>query len=90
LKKDGLFLGMFLILIGSLWLLGNLGIISFSIYDLGTYLRRIIELWPLVLIIVGTNMVTENRYIRGTVLGLCLILLMVYIFYYPLFLQGLF
>lgn len=90
MKKDGLFLGAFLILIGSLWLLGNLGLISFSIYDLGTYIRRVLELWPLVLIVIGTNMVTDNKYVRGTVLGLCFIILLLYIFYYPAILSGLF
>lgn len=82
MKKDGLFLGGILILIGSLWLLGNLGLISFSIYDLGTYIRRVIELWPIALIIIGTNMVTDNSLVRNIVLGLCLLLVVVYIFYY--------
>ncbi|OHW62137.1 hypothetical protein EUAN_15850 [Andreesenia angusta] len=82
MKKDGLFLGGLLILIGSLWLLGNLGLISFSIYDLGTYIRRVIELWPIVLIIVGTNMITDSSAVRNTVLALCLLLVVVYIAYY--------
>lgn len=82
MKKDGLFLGGLLILIGSLWLLGNLGLVSFSIYDLGTYIRRVIELWPIVLIIVGTNMITDNSVIRNIVIGLCILIVVVYIFYY--------
>lgn len=82
MKKDGLFLGGLLILIGSLWLLGNLGVISFSISDLGTYIRRVIRLWPLLLIIIGTNMVTDNAVVKNTVIGLCIVLVVVYIFYY--------
>lgn len=83
MKKEGLFLGIVLILIGSLWLLGNLNIISFSIYDLGIYIRRVLKLWPLILIVVGTNMITDNRFVKGIVYALSALVLLFYLFLSP-------
>jgi hypothetical protein len=90
MKKEGLGLGIFFILLGSLWLLGNLGFINFSIYDLGMYIRRILELWPLILIVIGTNMVTDNRFIRSAVLIISAVIVLAYIFIDPVSLRSLY
>lgn len=81
LRKDGLILGLFLIVMGTLWLLGNLGFIDFTIYDLGIYIRRALHLWPLALIIIGVNIATDNQIVRGVAWGVILIILVSYLFF---------
>ncbi|SNS04121.1 hypothetical protein SAMN05446037_100383 [Anaerovirgula multivorans] len=49
--------GIILIGIGILFLLSNLGMIHWSIFHV------LLQLWPLILIVVGINLILKNRYI---------------------------
>lgn len=54
--KDGkYFWGFLLVFIGVFWILENLGLISFSLWF------SIFKLWPLILIVIGINIIFKNK-----------------------------
>lgn len=58
MKNKNFTAGFLLILLGILWLLSNLGILTFSVWEVAS------DLWPVVLIILGLNLIfKKNRYI---------------------------
>ena len=54
-KSRSMFLAVLLIGIGVLWLLGNLGLLP--VFQIGVLLR----LWPVILIVIGLNVILNNR-----------------------------
>jgi len=56
-------LGIIIIVIGIIWLISNLGLFSFSIFDV--FFRSLGKLWPLILVGFGINLILkENRSIK--------------------------
>jgi hypothetical protein len=56
-------LGVIVILVGIIWLLSNLNLFSFSLIDV--FFRALGELWPLILIGIGVNiLLKENAVLR--------------------------
>jgi len=56
-NKKGIGFGIFLLTIGILWLLDNLNIISI---DLNIF-RALITLWPLILVVIGVNLIFKDN-----------------------------
>lgn len=79
-------LGLVLIILGALLFLNNQGYINLNYYNLKPYLDRIIELWPLFLIIIGTFLVTKNRAKRILAIIISILIVFLYINYGPNFL----
>lgn len=55
MKERNIGLGVFLLSIGIMWLLLNLGVINWSIFD------SLFTLWPLILVIVGVNVIFKHN-----------------------------
>jgi len=66
-NKSRLMSGIILVTLGLIFLIANLGIISWS------FLLNIVYLWPLVLIVIGINIVFSKNYIVRVVTWLLLI-----------------
>lgn len=76
LKSRGNIGGLILILIGLFWLMTNLGIISWSIFDV------IFRLWPVILIVIGINTIFRGRKsIRYLTWGIFCIIIIAFGFY---------
>mgnify|MGYP000875204435 FL=1 len=55
MKSRGIGVGVFLLLVGAVLLLINLGVINWSIFD------AILDLWPLFLVVIGINIIAGKR-----------------------------
>lgn len=77
--KKNVTLGVILILIGIIWLLANLSILSFSIVDV--FFRSLARLWPLLLIGFGLNILLKEK---GILKLLIWLIIVVTIFLYGL------
>ncbi|MBS4535501.1 hypothetical protein GOQ29_07685 [Clostridium sp. D2Q-14] len=75
MKSRNIILGFLFIVLGSLWILSNLDIINFSI---GNIIWGITDLWPLVLVIIGINLIIKNKKIK---LLLWILFIIIIIFY---------
>lgn len=54
MKRNNLFLGIFFIFLGTFFLLNNLNIIDFSVWN------AIFDLWPLFFVIFGIHLLSKN------------------------------
>ncbi|MCB9493738.1 MAG: hypothetical protein H6679_05695 [Epsilonproteobacteria bacterium] len=54
MKFQNLISGIFLIVFGTLLLLQNFDLISFGLW------KYVVNLWPLILVLVGINLLTKN------------------------------
>ncbi len=70
--------GLLLIIVGALWLPSNLGYLNLDYKTIEPYLENMVEIWPIVMIVIGTFLITENRSKRWLSIIICLILLIVY------------
>ncbi|MFZ7121015.1 MAG: LiaI-LiaF-like domain-containing protein [Eubacteriaceae bacterium] len=75
MKNRNLFIGLLLIIVGSLWFLDNLEIINFSIMYL---VRGITDLWPLALVFLGISILLKNKTIEKFIWVIFLIVIIVY------------
>lgn len=55
MKNKNLWVGIILILLGTFWMLENLGFITWSLWE------GIFDLWPLILIVIGINMIFKHK-----------------------------
>ena len=59
MNKRGIGFGLFLLMAGIVWLLMNMGIITWSVF------ASLRVLWPLIIIAVGINMMFRNRTVKA-------------------------
>jgi len=75
MNKQNISFGIILIVIGILWILGNLGITTFNFrYIVDT----IVEFWPLILIIIGINIIFKNEIFNNVLWIIFFIFVLVY------------
>lgn len=79
MKNRSSLLGIVLILIGGLWLLTNLGYLQFNYGDVMLYVNKALEIWPLILVIVGTYLVTKKKSTRILVVLVCVAIWIMYV-----------
>ena len=73
MNKKGVGFGIFLLGLGAVWLLANLGFLNFNIFS------ALFKLWPLIFVVVGINLIfKENSLIKGLTWLAFLIILMLY------------
>lgn len=85
IKNGKVNLGIFLIIIGSLWILSNFGIVDINLYSIFRLLiNGIFDLWPLILIILGMGMIFKND-LLNTILWIIFLLV---VLSYSLFFKG--
>ncbi len=72
--------GFLLLIIGVVWFLSDLGYMA--PINLRIYLRAIADMWPLILIIIGTYMVTEKRRNRNLVVIIVISVWLLYVLNY--------
>lgn len=58
MKRNNLFLGVFFIFIGAFFLLNNLDIINFSIWN------ALFDLWPLFIVIFGVHLISDKPVVQ--------------------------
>lgn len=76
MKSKGGVGGLILIVIGVFWLLTSFGVITWSLFDV------MIRLWPLVLIVIGINIIFRSKsYIRYITWGVFLVAIVLFGFY---------
>lgn len=75
MKNRNLFIGLLLIIVGSLWFLDNLEILNFSIMYL---VRGITDLWPLALVFLGISILLKNKTIEKIIWVIFLIIIVIY------------
>ncbi|MGF7056587.1 LiaF transmembrane domain-containing protein [Brassicibacter mesophilus] len=78
MKKNSIFLGVFFIFIGLFWLLSNMGLITWSIWE------AVVDLWPLVFVIIGISIIFNDKNI---IKSIAWIIFLVIIFAYGFFIQ---
>ncbi|WP_130805896.1 LiaF transmembrane domain-containing protein [Senegalia massiliensis] len=78
MKGRNLSLGLIFIALGTLWILGNMEIINFSIFDI---MRSFFNLWPLILVIIGINIITKNNTLKTILWILFIVIVIGYSFY---------
>lgn len=64
MKSRPIGFGIFLLTIGILWVLMNVGVLNWSIFD------SLLKLWPLILVVIGVNVIFRNNPIVKTVVWL--------------------
>jgi len=64
LKSNKIGLGIFIIIVGVLWTLMSLGIIDWSIFE------ALFKLWPLILVVIGLNIIFKDNSIAKVVVWL--------------------
>ena len=65
MKNKNIEFGVFIVSIGVLMLLGNIGVISWSIFD------ALIELWPALFIVIGVDIIFRNNSIVKAIMCTC-------------------
>ncbi|MPW24605.1 hypothetical protein GC105_02205 [Alkalibaculum sp. M08DMB] len=75
MKNKNFVLGFILIALGSIWFLNNFNLIDFQLSYL---IGGISDLWPLVLVVIGINLLIKNKVIEKFVWILFLIILISY------------
>lgn len=70
--KKNITLGVIIILIGVIWLLGNLNIFSFSVVDV--FFRALGRLWPLILIGIGITILIKEKTVLKFIVWIMIIL----------------
>lgn len=78
MKGRNLSLGLIFIALGTLWILGNMEIINFSVFDI---MRSFFNLWPLILIIIGINIIIKNNTLKTILWILFIVIVIGYSFY---------
>lgn len=79
MKSKKINLGIILIVIGIIWILSNLNLINVNLYSILTHMMRgIFDLWPLILIIVGIEIVFKKEGLNTILWIVFLIVLVVY------------
>ncbi|NBI07171.1 LiaF transmembrane domain-containing protein [Senegalia massiliensis] len=78
MKGRNLSLGLIFIALGTLWILGNMEIINFSVFDI---MRSFFNLWPLILIIIGINISIKNNTLKTILWILFIVIVIGYSFY---------
>jgi len=73
MKRRNVIFGIILIALGLIWLLSNMDIINFDLFIL---IDSLFELWPLILIVIGINIIFENK-ILNTALWLIFIIIVI-------------
>lgn len=71
-------LGLIFVLLGGFWLLGNLGLVYFNIFDL---VRGLMDLWPLILVVIGINIMVKNKLVNGILWIVFIVSLTAYSFF---------
>lgn len=73
MNKKGAGFGIFLLGLGAIWLMANLGFLSFNIFG------ALFKLWPLIFVVIGVNLIfRESGIIRGLTWLAFLIILILY------------
>ncbi|OLS03612.1 LiaI-LiaF-like domain-containing protein [Tissierella creatinophila] len=85
IKNKKVNLGIVLIVIGIIWILSNLNLINVNVYNIVNYMiRGVFDLWPLILVIVGINIMFKREGLNTILWILFFIVLIVY----SLFIKG--
>ena len=71
MKNKNIEFGVFIVSIGVLMLLGNIGVISWSIFD------ALIELWPALFIVIGVDIIFRNNSIVKAIMWILFIVALV-------------
>ncbi|MBS4537872.1 hypothetical protein GOQ27_05325 [Clostridium sp. D2Q-11] len=75
MKNSRVVFGLILIALGSLWIIGNLDLINFNIVS---FIFGMMDLWPLILVVIGINIIINNRIVKLVVWILFIIIIIVY------------
>lgn len=79
IKNKKVNLGIVLIVIGIIWILSNLNLINVNVYNIVNYMiRGVFDLWPLILVIVGINIMFKKEGLNTILWIAFLIVLIVY------------
>lgn len=76
MKRKNSGFGLFLLIIGLIWLLTNVGVITWSVF------ASLRVLWPLIIIVVGINIIFRNRAVKVITWLLLLAIVIVYGYFY--------
>lgn len=78
MKKNNIVVGLVLIFVGIFWFLDSISVFQFSFSDFFSYLRHIFKVWPLFIIYLGIKLVTDNKIVSWTYIGISLTFIVFY------------
>lgn len=79
IKNKKINLGIILIIIGSIWILSNLNIIDIDFQTIINHIiRGVVDLWPLILVVVGIGIIFKNDLLNTALWILFLVTVVVY------------
>lgn len=78
MKNKRVIFGFLLIILGGIWILGNLDIIDLNI---GYIISGLMDLWPLILVVIGINIIVKNKGVKLAVWILFIVIIIVYSFF---------
>ena len=82
IKNKKINLGIILIIIGILWILSNLNLININFYDIINHMiRGIFDLWPLILIVIGIDIIFKKDALNTVLWILFFTIVIVYSFF---------
>lgn len=82
IKNKKINLGIILIVVGIIWILSNLNLININLYNMiNQIIRGIFDLWPLILIVIGINVIFKKELLNSILWLVFLIVLLVYSFF---------
>ena len=87
-KNRNNLLGLILVLIGAIWLISNMSYIDLDFQSLIIYLDNLVEIWPLILIVIGSFLITRKKSKRILVIILAILVLISYTAFGPDIIQG--
>lgn len=82
MKDKKIKIGIALIVVGILWMLSNLNFINIGFYNIIAYMvRGVFDLWPLILVIVGVNIIFKKDVLNIILWVVFLVILIIYSFF---------
>lgn len=78
MKRRNVIFGIVLIALGLIWLLSNMDIINFDLFIL---IDSLFDLWPLILIVIGINIIFKNKILNTALWIIFIIIVITYGFF---------
>ncbi|MGO1528920.1 MAG: LiaI-LiaF-like domain-containing protein [Senegalia sp. (in: firmicutes)] len=78
MKKRNVIFGIVLIALGLIWLLSNMDILNFDLFIL---IDSLFDLWPLILIVIGINIIFKNKILNTALWIIFIIIVIAYGFF---------
>lgn len=78
MKGRNVIAGLILIALGVIWILSNMDIIYFDFFDL---IRGLFDLWPIILIVIGINIIFKNKLLNTVLWIAFIVIVIVYSFF---------